>query len=833
VNGPAANFEADIYQGCKNTEVTFKDLSSTGGLNAISKWDWKFGDGTSQQFTQPPFKHVYASGGSFDVVLTVTDLSGCSASLTKKAFILIDGAEARFTSADTITCNGSEVVFKNQSTGSISGSLWHFGDGKTSTSFDAVHAYADTGVYPVKLVVTTSSGCMDSLTRKNYVTVKNPKAKFGYTDPSIACASFQINFYDSSYFAKSWLWEFGDGKTSTLKNPSHTYTAEGTYTVKLTITSSGGCLSTYSTDVKVAASRNNLVYSPLSGCKNNAVTFYTMSKGSSEFILDFGDGEVVTSRDSVILHIYKKSGRYLPKILFKEPASCSAPIFGKDTINIQGITANFISDTKAICERGEVKFKDSSVANTAMSYMWDFGDGTTSTVKNPLHTYAVAGTYDVKLVVTTLDGCTDSITKPAYIRVAKFPVAAIVSQSEACEQAPVTFSPQIASDTSTIIKWLWSFGNGQTSSSKNPPPQLFATAGNYTNTLTVVNSTGCSTEVSKSILLHPVPQILTNDTTICKGDNVQLLASGTTTYKWSPAPSLSCIDCSSPIASPVVDQTYKVNATSAFNCVNADSVRIKVLQPLNVAVTPPEGSACIGDTIQLRATGASMYLWAPSATLSANNISNPKAIPSNDITYTVIGYDSLGCFRDTAYAKIKVYQYPTVELGPDIVLAAGSTKVITPVFSGSITNYLWTPAKDLSCFTCPSPVLSARGNITYGLKVSNEGGCSAEDLLNVVVTCDNSAVFIPNTFSPNNDGMNDVFYPRGRGISTLSSLRVTNRWGEVVFNKKGLTANSPSDGWDGMYKGKRAEAGVYTYMVEVICSNSRVLKYIGNITLIQ
>jgi gliding motility-associated-like protein len=266
---------------------------------------------------------------------------------------------------------------------------------------------------------------------------------------------------------------------------------------------------------------------------------------------------------------------------------------------------------------------------------------------------------------------------------------------------------------------------------------------------------------------------------------------------------------------------------------NEDSVTITVIQPLNVSVANPENSICVGETVQLQALGAENYLWSPSSTLSANNIANPKAKPSNDITYTVIGYDSLGCFRDTAIAAIKVYEHPTVDLGPDLVLTAGNSKTLTPLYTGRINSYLWTPSKDLSCYTCPAPVLSARDNVTYRLKVSNEGGCTAEDLLNVVVTCDNSTVFIPNTFSPNGDGMNDVFYPRGNGINAISSMRILNRWGEVVFNKKELTPNNPSTGWDGMHKGKRADAGVYTYAVEILCKNSQLLKFVGNITLIQ
>ncbi|HEX8332053.1 MAG TPA: PKD domain-containing protein, partial [Segetibacter sp.] len=835
VNGPTADFDSEPFNGCRNTEVTFKNLATGDGLNRIKKWVWNFGDGKHQEYTQQPFKHSYDSAGSFDVTLKVTDVSGCSDSLTKNGFILVSEGKADFITLDSFTCNGNTVNFRDLSSGSIDSHLWNFGDGKTATIPAPTHSYADTGVYTVKLIITSSSGCVDSLIKQEYVTVRNPKAKFGFSDQGVACAPRKISFYDSSYYAKSWSWDFGEGTTSTLQNPSHEFVTPAIYRVKLTVTSIGGCQSTFSTDLKVSGPQGNLTYSPTSGCENNnRVTYKAAGSGFTEFTWDFGDGTIINSGDSIINHSYKNSGNFIPKVIFKNASGCFLDMTGKDTINIKGVTANYFSDNKTICLNDAVQFKDSSTTNTAtLSYKWDFGDGQTSSAKNPSHKYLTAGNFDVKLVVNTQSGCTDSITKSNYVKVVKAPLPAIVSEAEGCEAASIAFASQLASDTSSIISWLWNFGNGQTSSLKNPPPQVFTKAGSYTNSLTVVNSTGCSNKVTNTITIHPVPQIFNRDTTICKGDNVQLFTSGATNYSWSPSNNLSCTTCNNPVASPVSDQTYRVNAASGLRCINEDSVTIKVLQPFNVSVAIPEDSICIGETIQLQASGTQNYLWTPSSTLSANNIANPKAKPSNDITYTVIGYDSLGCFRDTATVAIKAYEYPSVELGADIVLAAGNTKALTPLYTGRINSYLWTPSKDLSCYTCPSPVLSARDNVTYRLKVSNEGGCTAEDLLNVIVTCDNSIVFIPNTFSPNGDGMNDVFYPRGNGINSISSMRILNHWGELVFSRKDVAPNNPSTGWDGMYKGGRADAGVYTYAIEIVCKNSQLLKFIGNITLIQ
>jgi gliding motility-associated-like protein len=226
-------------------------------------------------------------------------------------------------------------------------------------------------------------------------------------------------------------------------------------------------------------------------------------------------------------------------------------------------------------------------------------------------------------------------------------------------------------------------------------------------------------------------------------------------------------------------------------------------------------------------------MWSPSSGLSAVNIANPRATPGATTTYTVIGYDTLGCFTDTATVNTTVFKYPTVNLGPDIIISIGTTVTLTSVVSPDVIAYRWSPITDLSCTTCPTPTFVTNGDMVYSLRVTNNGNCSAEDSIRVLVICDNSSVFIPNTFSPNADGMNDVFYPRGKGIYSIRYLQIYNRWGETVFEKKNFPPNDPTSGWTGMYKGRMADEGVYTYSIELICNGSQIVKHFGNISLIR
>jgi gliding motility-associated-like protein len=122
---------------------------------------------------------------------------------------------------------------------------------------------------------------------------------------------------------------------------------------------------------------------------------------------------------------------------------------------------------------------------------------------------------------------------------------------------------------------------------------------------------------------------------------------------------------------------------------------------------------------------------------------------------------------------------------------------------------------------------------TYTIDVKNDGGCTAKESITVHVVCNNGNLFIPNTFSPNTDGHNDRFYPRGTGIGSIKSLKVYNRWGQMVFSRENFNANEATAGWDGLYKGAVLTPDVFIYTCEVVCMNNEVLMFRGDVTLLR
>jgi gliding motility-associated-like protein len=244
-------------------------------------------------------------------------------------------------------------------------------------------------------------------------------------------------------------------------------------------------------------------------------------------------------------------------------------------------------------------------------------------------------------------------------------------------------------------------------------------------------------------------------------------------------------------------------------------------------------SVCRGSSTQLIASGTERYSWSPASGLNNSLIAAPKASPSVSTNYRVIGTDDIGCFSDTGYVAVKVYAVPTVNAGEDKTINVGQSIDLIPEISADVTGVNWTPTSGV--FRNNYPGITARPvqSTEYTVEVVNEGGCMARDLVTVYVLCNNANVFIPNTFSPNGDGVNEVFYPRGTGLFTIKAMRIFNRWGELVFEKGNMKPNDPSAGWDGTCKGQKLTPDVFVYLVDVICDNNTVLTYKGNVALIK
>jgi gliding motility-associated-like protein len=677
VSGPVAAFNAADTGGCRNTAITFNDLSTPAGT--ITQWAWNFGDGNTQTFTAPPFTHVYSDTGLFNVTLTITDNLGCTDAVTRTNLVRITSPRAGFTSAGTRFCQGGVLQFTDTSKGYITAYSWDFGDGNTSNLQNPTHVYTGAdSIYTVKLYITDTTGCVDSVIKQNYIEVKRPKPAFTAVDTSAICPPLETKFFLGGSDYESYYWDFGDGQTSLLQNPRHFYNAYGTYEAKLYVAGYGGCIDSAVRTINVFNPYNTPIsYSPLEACNGLTVNFNVTPPANTFFYFHFGDGAIDSSQSTAFSHTYTSPSFYSPYMLLKDSLDCQIIVGGPDVIRIYGAEPLFSVDRTAFCDSGTVYFTNYTIANDPIvSSVWDFGDGITDTTKDAVHTYTQPGTYYVSLTAITQRGCERQLFDT--VSVYRTPMPVINGNDPICINSPLLLQGTLM-QADTAITWNWGLGNGQTSTQPN--------------TQITFNSTG-----PKTILLEATNKLG------CKGDT-----------------------------------------TRTFNVV-----------PL-----------------------------------------------------------------------------PEIRIVQDPVIVVGTGLAIPVTYSSNVMTYNWTPATSLSCTDCPSPYANPKFTTKYKVAVTDSNGCAASRDITITVVCNDKNYFIPNTFSPNGDGQNDVFYVRGLSIDRVQSLRIFNRWGQTVFERKNFSANDISAGWNGTVNGKPADQDVYVYVVEIICENATVIPYRGNVALIR
>lgn len=834
VFSPTAKFQPAVAAAClKENNIVFNDASFANPQRTIVKRIWNYDDDIIDSTASAPFAHHYTAPGSFNVRLTVVDNFGCRDSATTPTAIVIAQPVASFAVNDSLSCTGKAIAFNDASSAVNPQYQWSFGDGLTSTLANPVHAYSQTGFYSIKFLVTDQYGCTDSVVKPRWINITYPKAGFSLSDSFSTCPPLLVHFTNKATNYKNIQWDFGDGNTSALDTPSHFYSMPGTYYATLVATSYGGCTDTVRKKIVVKGPSGSFKYEPLSGCKPLTVAFTATTKGDASFIWDFSDGATETSKSKTTSHTYVDAGDFVPKIILKDSGGCVVPVVGEDTVRVKTVVTDFSLNSGTFCNTGLAQFNNQTASNDVITdYQWDFGDGTTGTDPNPAHHYTVPGHYTVQLQVTTESGCTDKKISVDTIKIYPAPIVQITGDSAACAPANFVYKGQIVRGNASLLNWSWNFGNSVTSTLQNPAPQAY-TDGSYTVSVVATDEHYCSDTAFKSVTVFPLPKTAAGDDKwICRGSFQQLKATGAETYHWQAAASLSCTDCDGPLAAPTDYTQYIITGYNSFGCSKSDTVVIQVHQPFTLSVEKGD-TICVGTPIRLAATGADQYTWTPALDVKDPSAGITSATPKVNTTYTVTAKDNYNCFTETGTVFIKVWPIPVVEIEDMKTLSVGNSMQLSPAYSTDVTSYRWSNAQTLSCATCPSPVANPKTETTYTIDVANDGGCTAKDQVTVHVICNDGNLFIPNTFSPNNDGRNEKFYPRGTGIKSIKSLKAYNRWGQLVFSRENFDANDAAAGWDGTLKGAVLTPDVYIYTCEVICLNNEVLTFKGDVTLLR
>jgi gliding motility-associated-like protein len=439
---------------------------------------------------------------------------------------------------------------------------------------------------------------------------------------------------------------------------------------------------------------------------------------------------------------------------------------------VQGPTADFTFTNNGCLV--PVPFTNASQGNgyTIDQFQWDFVDPTTapnnvSTIPNPIHSFSAGGTYAVKLRVITTEGCYADATK--NVALSAVPVAAFTQSASTCETVAVAFNSTTSTiaPVGTISTWAWNFGDpssgaNNTNSTQNPS-HTFATANNYTVSLTVTSSTGCpSVPVTKTITVSPKPVAdFTFTNTGCAKDLVTFngLPNAMATYAWNFGETGSPTNTA---ATQIATHQYAVAGT--FNP--------------SLTVTSPQG--CVGTVTK-------------PVTLAAS-LANPV------VTVTTIGATSL-TFSWTPVAGATGYQVSTD--GINFTTVTGTTYTVTGLTANQSVTLT---VKAVAALACQSTTGSATGLTLYP----------------------DVGVFVPNTFTPNGDGKNDILKAYGNYLQKMN-MKIFNQWGEKVYESNDVNGG----GWDGNCRGQQQPVGVYVYVVTATMPDGRVVNKKGTINLIR
>ena len=833
---PHADFDADVSNDCAYKKVNFTNLSSAGA----TKWIWEF-DNNDISVEKDPVYTFRDTG--FATVQLVAKNGGCGDTARKEKFIYLKPSVSKY--KYTFTCaNPSELNFKNFSLGADQWA-WNFGDGTSSTELNPVHNYSSPGNYSVALETWNhTTGCY--YLRTLPVKIANLEMSF-YASDTVICKSNEIRFTANvdTVGAGLMIWDFGDGATATSHELSiaHRYSSPGTYTVMLVAVNQSNCYDTLirQSYIRVNGSKVKFTAAVSFACYNTPIEFKSNSLSDGVNALqnwewNFDDGTISNMNTAPFVHTYTKAGSYYASLKITDAAGCADSLKLPDAIIINRPNALIIPYDTTACTNNGLRLV-APWAETGTTYHWDFGDGGTASTQYVTHSYTKEGAYTVSLIINnSLYGCADTTVRTNLLKVEN-PVAKF-SMSDSFKTCPpllIEFSNESVNGTDEV----WDFGDG--SSTKNhAPSHYYSYPGVYIATLTVKGRGGCISQMQKRIIIKGPQAVLSYDPLkICSQQTVFFYVKSTDaiSYVWdfNDGTTLNNTDTMAshtytntggylPKIILADDQGCKVPVTAT------DSLQIRL--PFKMTISKP-AAVCKGQSRNLQASGATSYQWSPSSELDNAAIASPAAKPVVTTNYKVIGTDDKRCFTDTGYIMLEVAPLPAVNAGEDKKITVGTALDLMPVFSSDVTEVRWSPTEDIFRNSGSAVTVKPNENTVYTVEVKNASGCVASDNINITVTKAAGELFIPNTFSPNGDGVNDVFYPRSAVLVRIISMKIINRSGSIVYDRSGFNSNDITTGWDGNSRGVKMSSDVYLYIITFADADNKTRTIQGDISLLR
>lgn len=666
------------------------------------------------------------------------------------------------------------------------GSSWANIAGANTTTF-TVNQPAVAGTYQYRMVTAEaanigSASCQVSSNILTLTVGNTPVAAFIATNSNANCLLKTVDFKDKSTPngtpITSWKWDFGDGETSVDANPSHTYETPGIYTVKLTVANSAGCASSSQQTVNVTSKVVADFDVTVSLCPNSPVTFTDKSTSINPIVqwhwsFDDGTPALILTSGAPFTHTFATTGDHQVSLEVTTSTSCVSDIFSK---TVTATAAKF-----SICPGEVTQFTDETVkpGTPGFTFSWNFGDGAataanpnTSSLQNPTHTYVNPGNYTVTLIVSSQNGCPPSMQQKTFTATAA-PVAnfEIENKASLCGSDSVAFIDKTAV-SSNIKRLVW-----------------FYDVDNHPTDSVVITQAKMRSDKKYHYFYGP------NTTTTPQTYHALLIAR---------------------IDSPCPDPTFKQDV---------------VINPAPVAALSVNGTALVSPYILCQDAGPITIKTSANITgkatftgegITADGVFDPKVLGAGTFTINYLyTADNTGCIYVTSF-KITVSPLPVITLPATAIALEGEQTTLNPSVSGSNLKYSWSPVTGISDPTMLNPFFSPGVDTKYTLTVTSAQGCSssAQVLISVLKT-----PVVPNTFTPNNDGINDTWNIKYLDAYPTAIVEVFNRNGSKVFSSNNYTAP-----WNGKFNGAVLPFGVYYYIIDTKSGRKPIT---GSLTIIK
>ena len=651
IGPPSSDFSANRIVSCAGSPVLFSDLSTS--TDVIADWNWSFGDGNSSLLQNP--SNQFNQIGTYDVTLIVGE-GKCTDTLVKSNYIEIIEPSSFFVA--NFNCpEPLKVEFDNLSVGA-NDVLWDFGDGTTSTDFNPIHIFPNRGSYDVLLRVTNNiTMCTHEYVKQIQITI--PIASFDYLPlingniDSVVCVPRRVIIDNQSQDWRNYQLDWGDGYIG-YGRADHLLLSDTVYDLTLSITDKHGCRDTLvrnnmyrSNDVVTNFDVTNIV-----GCNTLTIDFQDLSSVTSDVVWDFGDGTI--SNQNNPQHEYNSEGFYDVTLYSVSIEGCKDTLKSVEYVKFIYPEINFtISDNK-ICKNDVVSFMDSS-KGISLDYNWNFGDGVSSTDKNPLHNFNSVGVFPLTLSITDTFGCV-SVHNTEVVEAQE--VVADFSSSLFTSNCPPLITSFNNNSTGNIINYNWDFGDG-ISSNQQSPSHLYSYSGNFNVGLIIEDDFACSdTLVFENLIsvFGPTGNFTFSDSLICNSDSVSFVANteNVDSYLWDFGDGVFSVD-SNPVHFYSTGNFYHPiliisNSSSCQLIVPAeDSIEVRQV----IVDAGLDKILCLGDSVELNAVAnASSFIWNNSSYISNTNSQNPLVFPDTSSMFYVTSRDGMCFSSDSVFVVV-------------------------------------------------------------------------------------------------------------------------------------------------------------------------------------